>query len=902
MGLSLLLFCVLLAPVELWAQSSTITASFGGRRAQHPGRVDRNALHLVRYEKFSEKTARDASSYRLPNDTIPESYVVELSTKVHEEDFSYTGTVAMRIRVQRPTSSIVLHSMRSKLTMVEVRNSNQLQLPIVSIEEDAERETVTFTTGSALQLGVYQLTIQFENTVRDDLGGFYRTSYTADDGQLRYAAVTQFQPVDARTAFPCYDEPGIRATFTIIITSGLATKVYSNMPLQSTTIVGNGLKQTRFRPTPRMPTYLVAFAITTDFVSARLSLKAPPSTISMELIAPPTVTSNAQSYGLNLGATVIRTVEEHFDQPYELPKLDQLAIPDFYFAAMENWGLVIYDQLYLLYDESTGTNRDKENVIATVVHEFVHQFLGNLLTPHWWSDLSLSEGFATFYEYYLSSTIEPTIRFSEKFTTEALQVALLLDCDLTVRPISYEVERRGDIERMFDFISYQKGGSVFRMFHHALGERTFLKGVRRYISTNKDRAVTPDDLFESLQIAVREDAILPLSFDVATIMKPWIYQSGYPLVTVSYQQGELIFHQEHFLYPESTISSNRTWWIPIAYNIQSENALETKQFWIPQGTSQVSLAEDSLLDGFVLVNPHQTGYYRVNYDEDLWERIISRLHTNPTIIAPVSRGQLIDDCFKLYYSDRVRSNVLYSLLHYVDEEVDAIPWTVAFANDNLGVLRSALIVDMSAFDAFSRFIAPLMSTVFNAVGFDESPNDPHELQDLRSAVIEWSCRSGRSDCRTEALARMVNDFTGSGPLPAYLKESVYCGGATIAERSLLDELWTRLQTLTDLGERNRMIQALACSENDEFLDAFLDSILANPSTGEWQTILSAVYQKSATGYEAYRRWLTRNALQIVTSIAQDPAFLYIVSDIEKRQADRERYDELVQLFKNTPLH
>lgn len=154
-----------------------------------------------------------------------------------------------------------------------------------------------------------------------------------------------------------------------------------------------------------MPTYLVAFAITNNFASTRLSLRGPPSSINMELIAPPTVTDTAQTYGLDLGGQIIRTVEQYFNQSYDLPKLDQLAVPDFYFAAMENWGLVIYEERYLLYDELTSTNRDKENVIATVVHEFVHQFLGNLLTPHWWSDLSLSEGFATFYEYYLSSMV-----------------------------------------------------------------------------------------------------------------------------------------------------------------------------------------------------------------------------------------------------------------------------------------------------------------------------------------------------------------------------------------------------------------------------------------------------------------------------------------------------------------
>uniref|UniRef100_A0A182LVQ4 Aminopeptidase n=1 Tax=Anopheles culicifacies TaxID=139723 RepID=A0A182LVQ4_9DIPT len=634
------------------------------------------------------------------------------------------------------------------------------------------------------------------------------------------------------------------------------------MPVKSVTITGNGMKQTRFHTTPSMPTYLVAFIITEEFANARLSLKGPPSTISMELIAPPTVTDSAQTYGLDMGGQVIRLVEQYFNQTYDLPKLDQVAVPDLYFAAMENWGLVIYAEQYLLFDELTGTNRNKENVIATIVHEFVHQFLGNLLTPHWWSDLSLSEGFATFYEYYLSSMVEPGIRFMEKFTIESLQTALLVDSDITTRPISYDVEAPADIERMFDIISYQKGGSIFRMFHYALGERTFQRGMRRYISTNKGRSVTPDDLFDSLQWAVVEEVALPLSLDVATIMKPWIYQSGYPLVTVTHQDGELIFMQEHFLYPAPTTTSDRTWWIPITYDIGTAG---TRRFWMPQGTSQVSIEQEQALlaEEYVLVNPQQTGYYRVNYDQDLWMRLITQLTLDLTVISPSSRGQLLDDCFKLYYSGRVDANKLYGLLTYAMAETDAIPWTVAFANDNLGVLRNALIVDSLAFEAFSNFVAKLTANVFGAVGFEGTPGEPHESQQLRRTTIEWSCRAGLIECRTEALSRMVDDLSGTVKVPAYMKDSVYCGGATIASTAQLETLWGRLQTERDVGERRSIIESLACTENGEFLDAFLDSIFTNDTPGEWQLIVSAVYRNSAAGYEAYDRWMVRSAMQIL---------------------------------------
>uniref|UniRef100_A0A182T145 ERAP1-like C-terminal domain-containing protein n=1 Tax=Anopheles maculatus TaxID=74869 RepID=A0A182T145_9DIPT len=184
------------------------------------------------------------------------------------------------------------------------------------------------------------------------------------------------------------------------------------------------------------------------------------------------------------------------------------------------------------------------------------------------------------------------------------------------------------------------------------------------------------------------------------------------------------------------------------------------------------------------------------------------------------------------------------------------------------------------------------TNVFNAVGFDASPTDPHETQQLRRTVIEWSCRMGSIECRTEALSRMLNDLSGSVLLPSYIRDSVYCGGATIASRPQLEPVWLRLQTVTDVGERLSIIETLACSENVELLDELLDSIFTNQNPGEWEFILSAVYRSSAIGYEAFDGWFTRNAQQIIQSIGLDPAFLNIVADINERVANVQKYNEV----------
>lgn len=226
-----------------------------------------------------------------------------------------------------------------------------------------------------------------------------------------------------------------------------------------------------------MPTYLVAFMVT-DFTSKRIVMKDP-SHLTMEIFARPTAI-NELELGLQKGVDAIRAIERYFNQTYHLPKLDQVAVPEFMFGAMENWGLVKYHESYLLFNEQTSRNLDKEYIVATIAHELVHQFFGNLVTPTWWTNIFLNEGFATLYEYYIGAEIEPSIRYKELITVEAVQSAFYVDSMPSSRPLSYYKET--NVMSLFDTISYQKGGSVLRMISYALGERTFQKGLRHYLA------------------------------------------------------------------------------------------------------------------------------------------------------------------------------------------------------------------------------------------------------------------------------------------------------------------------------------------------------------------------------------------------------------------------------------
>lgn len=210
----------------------------------------------------------------------------------------------------------------------------------------------------------------------------------------------------------------------------------------------------------------------------------------------------------------------------------------------------------------------------------------------------------------------------------------------------------------------------------------------------------PNELFESLQSAAKEDAAIPQTTTVGAIMSPWVYESGYPLVTVSWTptSGEVVFRQQHF---SDGTPDSRTWWVPISFRLSSQpvsDETETR-VWIPQGTLQVAVSLDIPSDEYLLVNPHQTGYYRVNYDGELWGKLIDKLMADHDAIPAVSRSQLIDDSLKLAMGGQVEVEVTFELLKYLKNEEDYIPWYTALASDNLQFINKALLVDEVAYGA-----------------------------------------------------------------------------------------------------------------------------------------------------------------------------------------------------------
>uniref|UniRef100_A0A182QHL7 Aminopeptidase n=1 Tax=Anopheles farauti TaxID=69004 RepID=A0A182QHL7_9DIPT len=705
-------------------------------------------------------SGRAFDTFRLPNSTVPTHYTLRLDTDIDRGIFDYTGNVQIRINVVETTDQIVLHSKRNVISNLQLRNGAGLKVPVKNFEFDEEKEFLVIYLGAALQAnsGSYTLEIDFTNSIdRNDQAGFYRSSYEDDQGETRYLGLTQFESVDARTSFPCYDEPGIKTTYDIIISCGVAYHARSNAPLLGVQLIEGGKKLSTFATTPRMQTYLVAWLVS-DFVYERVVLSQPQ--LAVATWSKPS-SAHLLTYSVDASTRFMRAMEEYFGERYIMSKIDNVAIKssDYSAGAMENWGLVTYRESAIFFEEQQG-EQGKVGVVTIVGHEFTHQFFGNLLAPKWWSYLWLNEGFARLYQHYVGSISHPELNLRERFITGPMQTAYRADGRLTIRPMTYYTETRQGISSLFDSIAYDKAACVLRMMSYALGERTFQKGLRYYIQQNKDRGVVEEsNLFDSIEQAAKEDAVLPITFSVHEIFGSWSNQPGVPVVTVRRDGNEYLFTQQRFSDEPPEVPFENSWWIPISFSTPSNTVNEKlPAFWMPPNVSEVSYTIDTAEGETVAFNPLSTGYYRVDYEESMLRELIDRMTTDHTAFEAASRARLVDDTLNIAHSRGGDYDAAVRLLSYLRNEMDYVPWMTAFKN--VQHMQALLRTNEKASSLLQSFVEQLATPLLERYGVTQRSGESASAQELRSVAIELAC-SGSKSCAgvARAMAQTVGGST-----------------------------------------------------------------------------------------------------------------------------------------------
>lgn len=510
--------------------------------------------------------------------------------------------------------------------------------------------------------------------------GFYHRPCDEDSTNEKQCWFTQFEATLARNAFPCLDEPGFKATFSMKVSRSEEYHTISNMPL-SETVPMDGKSEwftDVFETSVEMSPYLVAVGLT--------NYKPLRSDTSNTTVWGPEadIEGGRGDYAIDIGPKIISFYEEYFQVKYPLPKMD-LMYEVKKGGAMENWGLILFDPRALMLDADANDDT-RWTVLSVVAHELAHQWFGNLVTCNWWSETWLNEGFATFVSYLATDHLDPNINSWGRMLVKETQRVMLADEDTSKHsPITEYIESRDDIDRMFGMWSYQKGGSILRMTEEILSKETFTKGLTSYLTSFSYGSTTEDDLFLHLEEAAIVDGKWPMencpTDSFAEIMKSWTNQAGLPVIHASKVEADptrLVFNQKWLVSNEAT-SEERRWAVPLTFTTVSKDnpqpgwEIQQPQAWISFTSESFSEPLESLRHSAFVVNIQGTGYYRVNYDESNWVALAYILSTDRELIHPLNRAQIICDIVALTQTGHVSEAIRDLVLSYESMETDYAP-------------------------------------------------------------------------------------------------------------------------------------------------------------------------------------------------------------------------------------
>jgi len=790
----------------------------------------------------------------LPKDVVPLHYQLRLLPDY--ADWTFRGTVAITLRVDQPTDTVQLNAVGLDIDAARVQAAgaaDESALQSSSIQLDAAAEVLTVRFDAALPAGETVLHLSYRGRIGADMKGLYRSQYW-NQGVQHTILVTQFEATDARRCLPCFDEPARKATFALTLVLPPDMQALSNTPLVASTLLAEaecperpdtkGWQCATFDTTPRMSSYLLAFAIG-RFESVQTSTGT--GTI-VRLLTPLGKISEAD-FSLDFGRRALEFYEDYFAMPLPLPKMDLLCVPDCAITAMENFGLIVFGETALLVHPTDGSLVAKQYVARIVAHEIAHQWFGNITTMRWWDALWLNEGFASWMETFCAAALYPSLDLWDSYLINRYCYSLAADALHTSHPVEVPVAHPSEINELFDSITYNKGSVVVRQLQSYLGAEPFRLGLCAYLRKFAFQNATTKDLWASLSETTGRD--------VQKMMAQWTLQLGYPLVQVHQidcsEDGSRVALQVtqrrfHITGPQD--KDDTKWTLPLALTVAgSEQASEAVLFDAESGRVELSLpstqggASSSGPCAFKL-NASQTYLYRVVYPLPHYALLRASLFS----FSHLDRCGLQNDLFAAQRAGLVPFAVLADMVAALLEREDNYA-VILDLSANLQDLGHVLKHSPEVYAAFTRWACALYRKALARFGWDaQSADEKPQVNVMRGKLVSLLTLWGDEETTREACRRFVAheersralaaSSAAAAPAPSGvllapdLREGVYFAVVSAGGFFGYETMNARFRAQTAAGgareEQVRCLNALTATPNPELLARTLEWGLDHP--------------------------------------------------------------------------
>ena len=737
----------------------------------------------------------------------PIHYKVHLEPNLKE--FKSNGFTEIKLKSEEPTNEVILNSHELAIWKCQVKKNEEFNDCGFSI--DPKKQELTVILPEAMT-DIF-LKVEFVGLINDQLVGLYRSKYE-EEGKEKYIAVTQFEEEHARQAFPCFDHPSKKATFDIEFVVSSKFSGIANTRIEEEKELEKGKKLIKFKTTPKMSSYLLFFGIG-DFEY----IESSSDSIRYRIATTPGKTQYAD-YALDFGRKSIEFGEEYTGIKFPIDKMDQIAVRDFAFGAMENYAAITYRENLLLVYPGITSKAGIERIAEVIAHEVAHQWFGNLVSPLDWKYIWLNESFATLFGFAITDHYHPEWEFWEVFLIDSVDDAFERDSLIETFPIELPGDEKIKITAANAPIIYSKGGAILQMIQGYLGEEKFKQGINHFLNEHQFECAESTAYWKGIEEATGSP--------IAEMMKTWVYQPGYPIIEVARSGDHLILSQRRFSFLPN--DSKDIWMIPLTISFyKGTERLETQRYVFKDKTMEISLPSD--VTSFKL-NFEQTGFYRVKYEKENLHALGKLV--NHKSISSKDRYGLQNDLYAFMRSADYSIDDYLDFIEYYTEEDEFLPLVSMSAN-----LVHAYKVIESKRERISAIGFKTFYRVLNLIGYEPKEGEPHKITNLRSSLLNSSYLFSDEGVAEFGKRKFKDYLDGNSVHPDILASIMRIGAAQNPKSyPILKEKLENAETPEP--EKINLLQAIGSFEDKELLLTALEYTLEKvPDSNKSYSIMTA---------------------------------------------------------------